>query len=1042
MKKDLNDNRILRFLLEQQLPEARVAGNPLPPTVPDAVAVTAVDHVAQVALEACNCVHLQEHLPHLLDLELYKSRQHPRGWIVANPVHSLHLATQLEDQVPSYELDKQPPSLYGEEQQRTMALSGEGIVEYWCPLRADNMAPEKLDNLKNHKPPAVMTEGPQKSYSSLLSTPTVKSTLSDASTEAPVGKSTARAAVASSGATTSSKDDDEAQPETVPSNTQGNDKMDTTEKADIVATSSDTRAATPNDAPAEDDKDPSSEKKSSSSTDGDAPKEEDMKEDQPKDSESKKEGIKVEALPTTSAADEDEESSQDVKAESSSKDADTPEPSELEDKEVVPDDDSSTKTETKVKKADDASQTNAEDNTKEEMKAGDETKESEKEKSTEEDAMDVDDAKKEVTNTNVKESEEVTLKAKEEGGDVSIPKEDTDKDASKDAVMKDADDDETAKTTEEIPTETTKEIPESVTTSESKNAELKDDEIKDGSDGVKPVNVVSSSDPAASAAAPPNEVHKTPPSPPEVVLGEIPLELPEERYKELRSEEDRIRLLRRSLASHRVLPKRKVDPKKRSDPKKKQKRDSSIRGSGLVGFNASNTKEITEDEEKQWGEAMESSKVKVERWMTSFRTCRETFWNERERQLVPASKSTPGFYLPQDHLSASASFRCCEVCSGESNSNKYWEGTTKKTRKPRRRFTGDDVMQCLDCNFVGCSPRSITRDSRQHILQHLLVTGHKFAVSCGERAQIFCFCCGDFVYHQVFEQEKTRIDYSKEVPNMAWRAHQLYRSFDPFQFIRTQDHGIVWRGLVATYPQLVPQEHIQATRATSRRQALFNGNVNEKWLASSPTALKLAASQSLLLDSEKHLIRAPVGMYNLGNTCYKSAVLQCLVHCLPLQQFFVKENGHNHHACKLYRQWDIFRQKKKRSLLKPKETICLACEMDRLFLSYYGSTTGDDVRGAVEEVCARDGAVVEFNEPPEKGDPLVISEMLTASWQSGGMNSVASYKQHDSHEFLNSFLELVGKQTKQHWKRVHTAINFVKPNNAVTEHPDESKHST
>jgi ubiquitin carboxyl-terminal hydrolase 22/27/51 len=124
------------------------------------------------------------------------------------------------------------------------------------------------------------------------------------------------------------------------------------------------------------------------------------------------------------------------------------------------------------------------------------------------------------------------------------------------------------------------------------------------------------------------------------------------------------------------------------------------------------------------------------------------------------------------------------------------------------------------------------------------------AVSCGERAQLFCFRCGDFVYHEAFQQEKERVvDYSQQLPFMAWKEHPVQRSFDPFQYIKTQDHGIVWRGLVATYPALVPKEHFRATQLTSRRQALFEGRVHQKWLMTKPTALAFAATQSLLGQS-------------------------------------------------------------------------------------------------------------------------------------------------------------------------------------------------
>lgn len=83
---------------------------------------------------------------------------------------------------------------------------------------------------------------------------------------------------------------------------------------------------------------------------------------------------------------------------------------------------------------------------------------------------------------------------------------------------------------------------------------------------------------------------------------------------------------------------------------------------------------------------------------------------------------------------------------------------------------------------------------------------------------------------------------------MAWKEHTVQRSFDPFQFIRTQEHGIVWRGPIATYPPLVPKEHVRASKLSLRRQALFSGGIHEKWLVTKPAALAFSASQSLMRE--------------------------------------------------------------------------------------------------------------------------------------------------------------------------------------------------
>lgn len=150
-------------------------------------------------------------------------------------------------------------------------------------------------------------------------------------------------------------------------------------------------------------------------------------------------------------------------------------------------------------------------------------------------------------------------------------------------------------------------------------------------------------------------------------------------------------------------------------------------------------------------------------------------------------------------------------------------------------------------------------------------------------------------------------------------------------------------------------------------------------------------------------------MYNLGNTCFMSSILQVMVHCKPLQNYFLANLQHHHAACLLYR-----RKRKNKSedtgaisgvpsrLLtkKKKIRVCLACELDKVFLQYNNSATGVHVLAP--------------GQPPiERGTPLITTGILTAAWKCEGMSHLAGYEQRDAHEFFHAFLEIVGQHLRQ-----------------------------
>lgn len=175
-----------------------------------------------------------------------------------------------------------------------------------------------------------------------------------------------------------------------------------------------------------------------------------------------------------------------------------------------------------------------------------------------------------------------------------------------------------------------------------------------------------------------------------------------------------------------------------------------------------------------------------------------------------------------------------------------------------------------------------------------------------------------------------------------------------------------------------------------------------------------------------------------------SSILQCLIHCTPLQRYFLKDIGHHHMSCEKYRQMDPIDKTKDAA-----DNVCLACEMDSLMLEYYGRSTGRDVVSILKDLSAapRRSVMDLFNEIAsrdeeitEKGQPLITSRMLHVAWKSGGMGHLAGYEQRDAHEFLHAFLDILGRQICKHRARVDAAIALAQSGSRFKREPQQVHH--
>ncbi len=109
--------------------------------------------------------------------------------------------------------------------------------------------------------------------------------------------------------------------------------------------------------------------------------------------------------------------------------------------------------------------------------------------------------------------------------------------------------------------------------------------------------------------------------------------------------------------------------------------------------------------------------------------------------------------------------------------------------------------------------------------------------------EIFCMACGDFIYHECFDQERERLFVEIHYPSLCWEETPILRGVDPSSFIITPEHGVMWRGMMATYPNSVSTQIVHASRFAAKRLSMFRGLMGGRTIDWGQKALALSIYQ-------------------------------------------------------------------------------------------------------------------------------------------------------------------------------------------------------